>query len=353
MIVARYIPYRLIFNFEAGTSRGVLTYKDSWFIITWNDDNPEHFGIGECSLIQGLSPDPLTDYEKVLKDVCTQINHIDSHLQKKLVNYPSIRFGLETALRDLETEGKRVLFSSDFTRGADTIKINGLIWMGNRQEMLKRIEEKIDTGFKCLKLKIGAIDFEEELSLLKLIRSRFSADILELRLDANGAFKPAEALRKLERLSKHHIHSVEQPIKAKQWENMARLCEVTPIPIALDEELIGIEHVTALDEIIRLIKPHYIILKPSLIGGLNVAEQFIASAEKLNTGWWVTSALESNIGLNAIAQWTYLQHSNRPQGLGTGQLFNNNFSSPLGINSGKLYYDPSKSWNTDAITHSI
>ncbi len=345
MLSARYFPYRLIFKFDAGTSRGILKNKDSWFIEVWNNDVPEIRGIGECSLIPGLSPDRPSGIEPKLREICDNINHLDDRLRQSLLDFPSIRFGLETALQDLKTGGKRMLYPSPFTNGIASIPINGLIWMGKYQEMLQRIQQKINDGFGCLKMKVGAIDFDKEIKLLQLIRQEFSPESLELRLDANGAFNNTEALQKLEKLAIFNIHSIEQPIQPRQWETMADLCRKSPIPIALDEELIGIRSNGELSRMLQFIQPKYIILKPSLIGGLAMANNFIQSADSNRVGWWVTSALESNIGLNAIAQWTYTMQSPMLQGLGTGQLFTNNVKSPLHVESGRLHYRVERKWD--------
>lgn len=347
MLSARYFPYRLNFKFKAGTSRGILQNKDSWFIEVWDTQSPDNKGIGECSLIDGLSPDRLSGFEQKLNEVCTNIHQIDENLKRSLIEFPAIRFGLETALRDLESGGKKILFQSPFTDGLASIPINGLIWMGQYQEMLARIQKKTEEGFHCLKMKVGAISFEEEIKLLQLIRKEFNPESLEIRLDANGAFSAGEALSKLEQLSVYQIHSIEQPIRVRQWEAMTTLCQKSPIPIALDEELIGIGSSSELSRMLQIIHPKYIILKPSLIGGLSVADQFIQAAESNRVEWWVTSALESNIGLNAIAQWTYTLNNPMPQGLGTGQLFTNNLTSPLVIEEGRLHYHPEIAWNTE------
>jgi len=349
MLSARYFPYRFNFNFSAGTSRGILKNKDSWFIEIWDQDAPEVIGTGECSLIDGLSPDKSVAIKAMLEEVYHNINNIDDKLKRKLIEFPAIRFGLETALRDLDTGGKKILYDSPFTKGVASIPINGLIWMGKYLEMLDRIHQKTEEGFVCLKMKVGAISFEEELKLLQLIRQEFSRESLELRLDANGAFSASDALTKLEKLAVFQIHSIEQPVRPRQWELMTNLCQKSPVPIALDEELIGISSSSELSRMLDIIRPKYIILKPSLVGGISVANSFIQAAENSRIGWWVTSALESTIGLNAIAQWTYTLNSPLPQGLGTGQLFANNIESPLTIEQGRLHYRPTTSWNMDIL----
>lgn len=342
MIKATYQQYILNFKRPSGTSRGVLTTKETWFLIL-EEDNKR--GIGECGLLRTLSIDDRPDYEEKLQWVCKNIHLGLERLISDLVEFPSIQFGLEQAFLSLKSSSPYLLFPSDFTNAKDPIAINGLIWMGDKAFMKAQIQEKLAAGFSCIKMKIGAIDFETELELLKSIRKEFSISDIELRVDANGAFHPDEALEKLKRLSEYQLHSIEQPIKQGQLEEMATLCEYTPLPIALDEELIGVFDVTKKQEVLQIIKPQYIILKPSLIGGFSGSKEWISLAEKQNTGWWITSALESNIGLNAIAQWTYTLESKMPQGLGTGSLFTNNFQSPLVVSKGALHYDNKMSWD--------
>jgi o-succinylbenzoate synthase len=349
MLQARFQKHTLQFKIPGGTSRGVLKMKDSWFVFIWDENRPEIKGIGECSIIRGLSTDPWREFESILERLCADINNFDYWLKDGLILFPAIRFGLETALKDLENGGKHLLFPSGFTDGKQAIPINGLIWMGEPDFMRKQIGEKIENGFRCIKLKIGAINFEEELGLLKSIRNEFNEEELELRVDANGGFTPDEALEKLHRLAELKIHSIEQPIRQNQWEEMARLCETTPILIALDEELIGIRSEEELQKMLTTIHPQYIILKPSLLGGLEQSEMFIREAEKQRIGWWVTSALESNIGLNAIAQWTATLNNPLPQGLGTGQLFTNNLPSPLHIENAHLYFNTQTNWDLSLI----
>jgi o-succinylbenzoate synthase len=319
----------------------VLTTKDSWFLKVWEADNPEVFGLGECSIIYGLNPEKKNETEPKLAEVAAQINNAADIDPAK---FPSVRFARETALLDLKNGGNRLLFRSEFTEEEKPVNINGLVWMGAYDFMRRQIIEKIESGFRCIKLKIGAIDFEKELELLKLVRSDFKEKDLELRVDANGAFAPEEALEKLKRLSDFQIHSIEQPIKPKQWETMAELCEKSPLDIALDEELIGIDD-DKIPQILDTIRPAYIILKPSLTGGFERSERFIREAGKREIGWWITSALESNIGLNAIAQWTATLGNPMPQGLGTGQLYTNNIDSPLTIEKGSLYYRKEGKWD--------
>jgi o-succinylbenzoate synthase len=330
-------PRLLHFKQPAGTSRGVYNTRKVWYIEISSMENPSIKGIGECAPLPNLSCDDVPQYEEVLQQACSRVAREGNIPTESLRNYPSILFGLETALRHYET-GSLALWDTPFSRGEAGIPINGLIWMGNFEEMYRQIEAKMEAGYRCIKLKIGAIDFDAELTLLKHIRSRFSVKDIELRVDANGAFSPAEAMHKLDALSKLDLHSIEQPIRAGQWEEMARLTAHTPLPIALDEELIGHNTPEIKQELLSAIRPQYIILKPSLHGGICGSNEWIAEAEKQNIGWWVTSALESNIGLNAIAQWCATLHNALPQGLGTGQLFTDNIDLPLEIRKDCLWF---------------
>ncbi|MDG4715451.1 o-succinylbenzoate synthase [Winogradskyella marincola] len=339
---ATYHKYTLNFKRPSGTSRGVMTTKETWFIILTSNGKE---GIGECGILRGLSIGDKPDYEDKLKWTCHNIHLGLERLLAELIEYPSIQFGLEMAFKSLESEIKFNLFPSKFTKGQDAIPINGLVWMGDEAFMKTQIKEKIEAGFDCIKMKIGAIDFKTELDILKSIRREFSVSDIELRVDANGAFLPSEALEKLKQLSEYQLHSIEQPIKAKQHEEMASLCDVTPLPIALDEELIGVFSEEAKLKVLQTIKPQYIILKPSLVGGFSGSQQWINIAESFNIKWWITSALESNIGLNAIAQWTYTLNNTMPQGLGTGSLFTNNFTSPLTVKNGTLQNNLNTDWN--------
>lgn len=341
MLTASYKKYTLNFKSPSGTSRGVLTSKETWFLII---SDGEKQGIGECNMFRGLSADDIPDYEEKLQWVCNNINLGINNLLKTCKKLPSIQFGIDQAFLSLLSPTTTRLFDSPFTKGLESIPINGLIWMGNKEFMKAQIQEKLAKGFSCIKMKIGAIDFDVELNLLKSIRKEFSSKEVELRVDANGAFKPFEALEKLKRLSELELHSIEQPIKQGQLQEMASLCEKTPLPIALDEELIGVFSSEKKEEIIKEINPQYIILKPSLVGGFSNSEKWIEIAEKNRVGWWITSALESNIGLNAIAQWTFTLQNKLPQGLGTGGLFVNNFESPLKVHNGTLQYDVGKDW---------
>ncbi|GAO30777.1 o-succinylbenzoate synthase [Geofilum rubicundum] len=329
-------PHQLIFHHPGGTSRGVLSTKMSYYLHISKEAAPEVTGRGECSILPGLSPDDRPDLEEKLQWCCQNIDALIPDFHKHLKDWPAIRFAVEMALADLHHGGRGIYYPSDFTMGQKEIPINGLIWMGNTDEMKRRIEEKLEEGFNCLKLKIGALDFDSEIQLIKSLRKRFNPQTLELRVDANGAFSPRKAPGVLDQLARLSIHSIEQPLKAGQWKEMAQLCATTPIPIALDEELIGLQDENTRKEMITSIRPQYIILKPSLTGGFSSSEKWIKQAESVDAGWWITSALEANIGLNAIAQWTATLNNPMPQGLGTGQVFTNNLDSPLVVEHGKL-----------------
>ncbi|NKI32109.1 o-succinylbenzoate synthase [Croceivirga thetidis] len=343
---ALYKKHVLNFKRPSGTSRGIMTDKETWFLIL-KDENK--FGIGECGILRGLSIDDKPDYEQKLRWTCENISMGIDKLLPELIEFPSIQFGLEQAFLSLKAATPYNLFASEFNQNESPIAINGLVWMGDESFMHEQIEEKLVGGFNCIKMKVGAIDFEKELKLLSSIRTRYNSEVIELRVDANGAFDKDNALSKLKQLSQFDLHSIEQPIKPKQWEVMQELCKQSPLPIALDEELIGVFEKTEKQKLLEFVNPQYIILKPSLIGGFRGAEEWIEIAEELKIGWWVTSALESNVGLNAIAQWTYTLKSSMPQGLGTGSLFTNNFDSPLQVAEGQLIYRNDLSWQPNLI----
>ena len=340
-MIATYKKYKFLFKIPGGTSRGILHEKYSWFLILKNNSK---VGVGECSVINGLSVDDPSKIESKLDWICLNINTVPSLLFKELIDFPAIAFGLEMALKAVDSVKENVLFPSTFTNGKNSIPINGLVWMGDIDFMKSQVDLKLSEGYRCLKLKIGALDFDKEYSLLKSIRDKYSSSELEIRLDANGAYSYKESLRILNKLSELNIHSIEQPIKAGQIKQMSELCISSPIPIALDEELIGINSIEDKIKLIEEIKPQYIILKPSLIGGFKSSEEWINILPK-KTKYWVTSALESNVGLSAISQWVYTLNCSLPQGLGTGSLFSNNFSSPLSIKSAKLHYSKNNNWN--------
>jgi len=337
-ITAEIFKYRLLFRQPARTSRGTYPVRDVWYVKIRSDKQRERWGIGECAPLPDLSCDALPDYEHILAEACLYLEQKGYLDTEHLRPYPSILFGLETAVRHFEA-GSFALWDTPFSRGEVGIPINGLIWMDNYPNMLKQIETKIAAGFRCIKLKIGAIDFNEELDLLRHIRNRFTAKDLELRVDANGAFSLDDAPDKLSRLAELDIHSIEQPIRAGQWEAMAQLVSETPLPIALDEELIGIHYPEDKRRLLTTIRPQYIILKPSLHGGFCGCNEWIEETGKLGIGWWMTSALESNIGLNAIAQRCATFDNPLPQGLGTGQLFINNIDLPLFVRRDCLWYE--------------
>ena len=336
----------LRFKQPSGTSRGVYTTRDSWFIFLNDGMNT---GIGECAPLPGLSIESLKKMSSKLLQVCEEISYF-SQFPEELSAWPSIRFGLETALTDLKNGGNRILFPSAFTRGEQGIPINGLIWMGTPESMNQQIRTKLANGFRCIKMKIGALDFDTEYNLLKSIRKEFSPEEVILRVDANCAYSYQTALENLKRLSELGIHSIEQPIATGRLNEMAELCARSPVPVGLDEELIGINTTSEMKKLLTTIRPAYLVLKPSLHGGLTGCEKWIELDKEYKTGWWITSALESNIGLNAIAQWTFQLNTTIEQGLGTGQLITNNFNSPLEIEGENLWFRPDKNWDIENLT---
>jgi len=351
MLQIDYQKYILHFKFDAGTSRGVLTERNTYFIRLFESSVPQVFGLGEASPLQGLSIDYVPDFEENLQDFCQkfagqrfknpqEISY--KWLKENTLSLPSLRFAAEVARQDLIHGGKQKIYDNDFYNEGKPLPINGLVWMGTDTFMREQIEEKLQKGFTCIKLKIGAIDFDKELALLHAIRKRFSSEKITLRVDANGAFSPSEAMEKLKALSVYELHSIEQPIRAGQIVAMTELCANTPLPIALDEELIGTEDVTAKEKLLRTIRPQYIILKPTLLGGLEESKEWIQLANNQRIGWWLTSALESNIGLNAICQFAASYSLTLPQGLGTGQLYHNNVELPLEVRDGYIFYDKEK-----------
>ncbi len=335
-----------IFQFitPGGTSRGVLTTKNSWYIYIYEESDPKVLGIGECSILPKLSVDDKPELEEKIKEVCSNINEYKDNFHISLIEWPAIRFALEVAFLDLEKGGKRILYPSSFVSGETGIPINGLIWMGDLGYMKTQLAQKLASGFNCIKIKVGALDFESEIAFIKALRKEFKASELEIRVDANGAFSLKEAKDKMRRLNELQLHSIEQPIKAGRWNEMADLCRSCDLPIALDEELIGVTSLDTKKKLLETIYPAYIILKPSLVGGWKSSEEWIDLANQYNIGWWATSALEGNVGLNAIAQWTAVQENMLPQGLGTGQVFSNNLSSPLKVEQGALYYKQQIDW---------
>ena len=361
----------LHFKQPAGTSRGVYTTRHSYYLTLTSDELPGVEGVGECATLPDLSCDAKPEYEMTLRQVCQMVEQMGRIPYDMIRAYPSITFGLETAFASFFDAAKKFLeivpaegasssemlkqkgvsvpagmenltdlFNSPFGRGEEGITINGLVWMGTYEEMLARLEEKLQAGFHCVKLKIGAIDFFKELDLIKRIRDVYTQEQVELRVDANGGFLPENAMSQLEALAKYDIHSIEQPIRQHQWPKMAQLCRETPLPIALDEELIGVNVRSMKEALLDTIRPQYIILKPSLHGGIYGCNEWIQLASQRGIGSWITSALESNIGLNAIAHYAakvYGPNVEMPQGLGTGQLFTDNIPMPLEIRGDKLF----------------
>lgn len=342
MKTLRIQQHTLSFKFEARTSRGSMTERPVWYLIV---EEEGFYGIGEAAPLSGLSIDDMVKWEDKLKWLCAHINEDEKKIKTALRHFPALYFGYEMAMRSLDCDHPMMLFPSVFTAGRAGIPINGLIWMNDAAHMQSQMDTLLEEGFTVLKMKVGALEWKEELQIIKELRKKFDNTEVQLRLDANGAWTPKEALEKLNRLSELEIHSIEQPIKPGQWEEMAALCAESPVPIALDEELIGIHDLKKKKELIKAITPDYLIIKPSLLGGFKASEEWIKLAKETGIDWWVTSALESNVGLNAISQWIVTQIPRIPQGLGTGMLFENNIESPLEVKKGKLLINPSKSWD--------
>ena len=349
-----YKKHTLNFKFKAGTSRGSMTSRDTYF-VTLTDRQKDISGIGEASPLKLLSVDDREDIEELIRETGPRFGKISKIAmpdevfelvrEKIPASLPSLRFAFETALLDLLNGGKRIIYENDFSRSQSPLPINGLIWMGDDGFMRDQVKEKLAAGFQCIKMKIGAIDFEKELAVLSMIRSQFPKEQITLRVDANGAFSAEEAGNKLAQLAALDIHSIEQPLAAGQRQAMAALCALDILPVALDEELIGINDPAEKLKLLKAIKPRYIILKPTLLGGLFSTREWIDIAESLGIGWWITSALESNIALNAICQFTAQYNIQMAQGLGTGQLYHNNVASPLMVKRGEIFYSPDKAWD--------
>lgn len=342
----QFAPYILQFKEPAGTSRGVLTEKPTCIMRIFDESDPEKFGIGEAAIFPGLSPE--ADDRFFYKLMELQAN-IRLGVKTDLSRFPSLQFGLEQALRDFAGGCQGIYYNSPFLMGTEGIEINGLVWMGSKEEMLRRLEEKLEKGFRCIKFKIGAIDWKSEVDMIEAVRNRYSREQVEIRVDANGAFDMDNVLPRLKRLSDLGVHSIEQPIRAGNPMLMRFLCDVSPLPIALDEELIGKFTLQSKAETLDNIKPAYIVIKPTLTGGYSGATEWIDLAKERNIGWWITSSLESNIGLNALAQWVATLKTEMPQGLGTGGLFTNNFDAPLHLEGDRLYYNPTKSLDRQAL----
>ena len=333
------LRHRLEFKIPGGTSRGVLRHKDSWLIQISTGDR---HGIGECSIIVGLSPESPQVVQNIFEEIPQYLEKGKEFLLQRYTKAPAVQFAIEMAFSGLDSHHPLLHFDTQFVHHQQMIPINGLIWMGDIENMMAQLEQKINLGFSCIKIKVGTIDFESECDFLHRIRKRYHSSDIELRLDANGAFQPEDAMQKLSRLSEYKIHSIEQPIAPGQWDEMATLCKSTPIPIALDEELIGVKSESDKENVIQHINPQYIIIKPSLVGGWQGADQWVSIAEKHAVGWWATSALESNIGLNAIAQWVSTKQISMPHGLGTGGLFTNNIDTPLYLRGQNMGFDLNK-----------
>lgn len=327
--------HRLHFKQPSRTSREVLNHKDVWY-VELTDPATNKTGVGECAVFPGLSCDWTPEYEQRLIEICQAIKNGDN---PEIESYPSIKFGIESAMAQIRGEHQ------GWTSGDVSFTINGLVWMGSEEEMTQRVEDKIAQGFGCVKLKIGGIDFDRELAILRSVRESFSKNTIEIRLDANGAFTPENVLKRLDQLARFDIHSIEQPIRQHQWTQMRTVCAESPIPIALDEELIGINSGDTKARMLDAIQPAYIILKPTLCGGLSGSDEWVTLATERNIGWWATSALESNVGLNAIANWLAGYNPSLPQGLGTGALYTNNIPSPLQLRGEKLSRNQLATWD--------
>jgi len=348
-------PHNLQFKFDARTSRGAMQQHQVYYLFVSETEYPEQIGVGECAPLPGLSKEYHPEFFIELQSLIRNLNDLlrnegRSFLKSIIYNnefkqLPSVKFALETAILDLEQGGEKRIFLNAFSAGETSIPINGLIWMGDKSFMQQQIRKKLQEGYTCLKLKIGSLDFATELEILKSIRQVAAASDLTIRLDANGAFVLEDALTKLEKLAAWQIHSIEQPIRQGQWTTMQHICQFSPIPVALDEELIGVTEKENKEQLIQFIKPRFIILKPTLLGGFQACSEWISLAEKAGIGWWITSALESNIGLNAISQFTAEYPIKMEQGLGTGQLYHNNITSPLMIEQGKLFYQMNQTWD--------
>lgn len=334
-----FAPFLLKFKEPGGTSRGVMTEKPTFLIKVYDENEPSRFGIGEAAVFPGLSPEADGNYVMKLTEVMA---NVAIGRQTDLSHHSSIQFGLEQAILDFSNGCRQLYFPGKFTESLSAIVINGLIWMGDFDTMIDRIEKKVSEGFRCIKLKIGAIDWEKELEMLSFIRKKYSEKSLTIRVDANGTFTAENCMRHLEDLADFCVHSIEQPVKAGNPELMAKICKESPVPVALDEELIGKGSTKERRELLTKIRPSYIILKPALCGGFSGATEWIGIAEENGIGWWITSALESNIGLNAIAQWTAFINAKGPQGLGTGSVFTDNFDTPVYLEGDLLKYDASK-----------
>ncbi len=349
MLRARWIERTLQPRFELGTSKGPITARTVWYLIAWNSERPEVMGIGEAALFPGHSKEFPADVRTKLLELCMETSDWERRLNGDLVDVPSVRFAVEQCLKDLAAGGTKTLFPSEFTLGRQAIPINGLVWMGDKATMKQRIREQLDGGFTTVKMKIGAIGIDDELELLKAVRADYGPADITLRVDANGAFTALQAPDVLKRLAELQVHSIEQPVPPGQYEVMAELCADTPIPIALDEDLIGHNTHDAKVDLLDNVRPQYIVIKPSLVGGWAATQKWIDLAKARGIGWWITSALESSIGLNAIAQFTATLNPSLAQGLGTGKVYANNIPSPLIAERGLLRYRPEVEWDLSSL----
>jgi o-succinylbenzoate synthase len=345
MIRARWIEHTLQPHFPLGTSKGTIGARTVWYLIAWNEARPAVRGIGEAALFPGHSKEYPADVRVKLIELCERTDNWAERIHTDLVDVPSVRFAVEQCLKDLEASGTKLFFPSEFTLGRKPIAINGLVWMGDKETMKRRIREQIGNGCTTVKMKIGAIGIEDELDLLRSVRAEYGVEDLTLRVDANGAFSYAESPAILGRLAELGIHSIEQPVAPGLYEVMAELCATSPIPIALDEDLIGLNQRDSKVDLLDHVKPQYIVIKPSLVGGWVATREWIELAEARGIGWWITSALESSIGLNAIAQFTATYELRMAQGLGTGKVYGNNIRSPLHAAGGFLHYRPEEDWD--------
>lgn len=350
MLRARWIERTLHPRFELGTSKGAINARTVWYLIAWHHDRPEVRGVGEAALFPGHSKEFPADVKTKLLELCMDTSNWERRLTDDLVDVPSVRFTVEQCLKDLAAGGTKTLFPSEFTLGRQAIPINGLVWMGDKATMKQRIREQIDGGYTTVKMKIGAIGIDDELDLLKAVRAEYRASDLILRVDANGAFSAAQAPEVLKRLTDLQVHSIEQPVAPGLYEVMADLCSDSPIPIALDEDLIGLNTHDAKVDLLDHLKPQYIVIKPSLVGGWAATQEWIELAKTRNISWWITSALESSIGLNAIAQYTATLNVSMAQGLGTGKVYANNIPSPMLAEKGFLHYRPEAEWDLSALS---
>ncbi|MBL7965046.1 MAG: o-succinylbenzoate synthase [Flavobacteriales bacterium] len=349
MLRARWIERTLKPRFELGTSKGTITQRTVWYLMAWDEARPDVIGMGEAALFPGHSKEFPADVRTKLLELCADTRNWRARLSDDLADVPSVRFAVEQCLSDLEHQGSKVHMASAFTLGEQGIPINGLVWMGDKATMHKRIREQLNAGFHTVKMKIGAIGVADELDLLREVRREYKASEVALRVDANGAFTAANVMNVLQRLSDLEIHSIEQPVPPGLYEVMAEVCASSPVPIALDEDLIGLNRADVKRDLLEQVKPHYIVIKPSLVGGWDAAREWITKAEERGIGWWITSALESNIGLNAIAQFTATLPFEGAQGLGTGSVYLNNIPSPLEVADGTLHYRPEREWDLTSL----